>query len=212
MVLLFDLDGTILDTYDLIRANFITLFKRFLPSYKYTEDDLRSFFGPALVDTFRKIGCNEEETKMLFKEYRKISDMQQSQYLKLFPNTVETLEALKKKGYTLAIFSNKIKEAIVSGLIEKGLLDYFELIIGVDGVNVPKPNPEGILRVKEHFKDDCIYIGDAVGDMMTARNANVIGIGVTQSGTSKEVLESAGADYVIDKLSDIVELLEEINV
>ena len=97
-------------------------------------------------------------------------------------------------------------------MIEKGLLDYFELIIGVDGVNVPKPNPEGILRVKEHFKDDCIYIGDAAGDMMTARNANVIGIGVTQSGTSKEVLESAGADYVIDKLSDIVELLEEINV
>ena len=67
MVLLFDLDGTVLDTYDLIRQNFITLFKRFLPSYKYTEEDLRSFFGPALVTTFKKIGCNEEETQFLFK-------------------------------------------------------------------------------------------------------------------------------------------------
>lgn len=212
MVLLFDLDGTVLDTYDLIRQNFITLFKRFLPSYKYTEEDLRSFFGPALVTTFKKIGCNEEETQFLFKEYRKISDSLQSKYLKVFPKTKETLLALKEKGYRLAIFSNKVYEAIVSGLREKDLLDCFEFILGVDGVSIPKPNPEGILTVKKHFNDECVYIGDAPSDMLTARNANVIGIGVTQAGVSKDTLLENGATYVIDKISDLVELLEEKNV
>ncbi len=212
MVLLFDLDGTILDTYELIRQNFITLFKRFLPTYKYTEEDLRSFFGPSLRDTFKKIGCNDNEVEFMFKEYRKISTSLQSQYLKCFPKTLETLNELKEKGYTLAIFSNKVHEAIESGLKEKGLINCFDYILGVDEVTNPKPHPEGIFKAQKHFNDQCIYIGDGPCDMQTAHNANVLGIGVMQSGTSKEALLNSGADYVIENISDIVQLLEEIHV
>lgn len=212
MVLLFDLDGTILDTYSLIRQTFIEVFKRFLPTYKYTEDDLRSFFGPSLYETFRKIGCCEEDCQKLFFEYRKINKSLQSKYLKKFPNTDIVLQELKRKGYTLAIFSNKIHEAIVSGLDEVNLTHYFDYILGVDEVNFPKPNPEGIEKVKNKFNDECIYIGDTKGDMLTAKKANVLAIGVLHSGSLKEDLISGGADYIIEKISDLPKILEVLNV
>lgn len=212
MVLLFDLDGTILDTYSLIRQTFIEVFKRFLPIYKYTEDDLKSFFGPSLYETFRKIGCGEEECQKLFLEYRKINEALQGKYLKMFPNTDTLLQELKRKGYTLAIFSNKIHEAIVSGLDEVNLTHYFDYILGVDEVSFPKPNPEGIEKVKNKFNDNCIYIGDTKGDMLTAKGANVLAIGTTQSGSLKEDLIDGGADFVIEKISDLAEVLEVLNV
>lgn len=212
MVLLFDLDGTILDTYSLIRQTFIEVFKRFLPTYKYSEEDLRSFFGPSLYETFRRIGCCEEECQKLFFEYRKINEALQSKYLKMFPDTYSLLEELKNKGYTLAIFSNKIHKAIVSGLNEVNLTHYFDYILGVDEVNFPKPNPEGIKMVMEKFSDKCIYIGDTKSDMLTAKDANVLAIGTTQSGSLKEDLIDGGADFVIEKISDLVKILEVLNV
>lgn len=212
MILLFDLDGTILDTYALIRETFIELFKRFLPSYEYTEDDLRSFFGPSLYDTFKRIGCNEEKSKELFTEYRKINKTLQSKYLKLFPNTEWFLEDLKSKGYKMAIFSNKVHEAIMSGLIEKGIDKYFLYVLGVDEVDYPKPNPQGIEIVKNRFKDECIYIGDTKSDMLTAKNAGVLAIGTTQAGSKKGDLIDGGADYVIEKISDLPKLLEVLKI
>ena len=212
MVLLFDLDGTILDTYALIRQTFIELFKRFLPSYKYTEDDLRSFFGPSLYDTFKRIGCDEEKSKELFLNYRQINKSLQSEYLKMFPNTKEFLEVLKAKGYKMAIFSNKVHDAIVSGLVEKKIEKYFDYILGVDEVDFPKPNPQGIEIIKNIFNDNCIYIGDTKSDMLTAKNAGVLAIGTTQAGSKKEDLLRGGADYIIDKISDLPELLEELKI
>lgn len=212
MVLLFDLDGTILDTYSLIRQTFIEVFKRFLPTYEYSEEDLRSFFGPPLYETFRRIGCCEEDCQKLFLEYRKINEALQSKYLKMFPDTYSLLEELKNKGYTLAIFSNKIHKAIVSGLDEVNLTHYFDYILGVDEVNFPKPNPEGIKMVMEKFDDKCIYIGDTKNDMLTAKGANVLAIGTTQSGSLKEDLINGGADFVIEKISDLAKVLEVLNV
>ena len=151
MILIFDLDGTILDTFDLIRGTFIEVFKRFLPTYKYTEEDLRSFFGPSLYDTFRKIGCDEEKCHQLFNEYRKINDARQKEFLKVFPNTDVLLKNLKSKNYKLAIFSNKIHKTIVAGLKEKNLDIYFDYILGVDEVVNPKPHPEGILKIKRYL-------------------------------------------------------------
>lgn len=212
MILLFDLDGTILDTYALIRQTFIEVFKRFLPTYKYTEDDLKSFFGPTLYNTFTKIGCNKEECERLFTEYRKINKDLQSQYLKLFPHTFETLEKLKENGYKLAIFSNKIHEAIVSGLKEMKIYDYFDFILGSDEISFPKPDPQGIKIVEKKYQEKCIYIGDTASDMVCAKNASCLAIGITQGGTSKDVLFNGGADYVIDNLHELPKLLEVINV
>ncbi len=210
MLLIFDLDGTILDTYPLIRETFIQLFHKFLPEYQYHEADLQSFFGPGLLDTFQKIGCDEEQSKYLFQEYRKLSVKLQPNYLRMFPNTIEVLQELKKNGYKMAILSNKINEAITSNLEQMKLLSYFDLIIGIDQVVKPKPDREGIDIIKQKMGiEKCVYIGDTKTDMQTALNAGIDGIGAGWALTSSEDLFAAGAKYVAFDMKDFFKIVRE---
>ena len=210
MLLIFDLDGTILDTYPLIRETFIQLFKQFLPEYQYSESDLQSFFGPGLIDTFTKIGCSEEQSKHLFREYRKLSVELQPKYLRMFPDTIEVLESLRKSGYKMAIFSNKINEAITSNLRQMGMLSFFDFIVGIDQVEKPKPNRRGIDLIKKTMGvDECVYIGDTQTDMQTAVNAGIDGIGVGWALTSPEDLLIAGAKYVVLNMKEMLKIVRE---
>ncbi|MDD3170903.1 MAG: HAD-IA family hydrolase [Bacilli bacterium] len=210
ITIIFDLDGTVLDTYGLIRETFIRLFARFLPEYTYTEADLQSFFGPPLRDTFRRIGCDDLETEKMFHEYRKLSVELQPEYLNVFPDTEETLSVLKKSGYKLAIFSNKIEEAITSGLKQVGLYEYFDMIVGIDQVKNPKPNSEGIELIRKEMQADlCIYIGDTKIDIETAKNANVDGIGVSWALTSREELLASGAKHIAGNMKELLKIVRE---
>lgn len=212
MVICFDLDGTILDTFELIRATFIEVFERFYPQFKPTEEDLKTYFGPTLVETFTKVGCNEEEVKMMYDNYKIINARLQPSLIKPYPKVEELLIRLKQKGYKLTIFSNKTNNVIKSGLNEVGLLSYFDFILGYNEVARPKPDRCGIDKIKELFNDDVIYVGDSPSDILTAKNADILGIGVSQAVIDSDTLYQAGADYVIDKISELDKLLEEINV
>lgn len=210
MIIIFDLDGTVLDTFELIRINFIETFKNYLPEYKYTENDLKSFFGPGLRDTFKSICCNEEKAEELIIKYQELTLDLQKKYLKSFPDSDYVLAKLKDYGFKLAIFSNKIHKAIVSGLEQMNLIQYFDLIIGIDEVDYPKPNPQGIYMVKEFLNDEkCIYVGDTKIDIETAINANIDAVGVSYALTKKEDLFKAGAKFVASSMKDLLKIMEK---
>lgn len=209
MIIIFDLDGTILDTYQLIRQNFIDVFETFLPNHKYTEEELQSYFGPPLVDSFMSVVHDRELTEKLIIEYRKFSNINNDKYLALFPNTVEALEALVNKGFKLVIFSNKVHATIELGLRTKNILKYFDYIVGIDDVSKPKPDREGIDIIKKHYNENkCVFIGDTVSDIKTAQNANVPAIGVTWALTKRETFINAKADYIVDDFFQLVKLME----
>ncbi len=212
MVICFDLDGTILDTYNLIRETFIQVFKKYYPKFQPTEEDLRTYFGPSLVETFTKVGCSPDEVVMMYDNYRRINKELQPKLLKIYPGCIELLERLKGKGYKLAILSNKINSVIVSGLEEVNARGYFDLIVGYDDVGKPKPSREGLDQIRKYFNDDVLYVGDSPGDMQTAKNSDAIAIGVSQAVITEEELFASGADYVISKIGDLDKLLEELNV
>lgn len=209
MVIVFDVDGTILDTFDHIRASYIEVFKEMLPDYKYTEEELKSFFGPPLPDTFMSVVHDERLTEILVKKYRELSKKIMKDYLKVFPKTFEILDYLKKNNYKIAVASNKQKSVILEGFDIVGLNGYFDLIIGYDSVENPKPHPEGINKIRKHFNDECILVGDSLFDITTAKNANIKSVGVTWALTSREELLKAGADYVISDFSELIKIVKE---
>lgn len=213
MIVIFDLDGTLLDTYQVIKATYIDVFNRDLPDYLYTEEEIKSFFGPPLIDTFMSITHNKEQSEKLCESYMEFSIPNHYKYLKSFPNSKEALTILKNKGYKLAIVSNKIREHIDLGLKITGMSEFFDFIVGLDEVENPKPHPEGVEKIKKHLgDDDCILVGDTAFDMVTANNANIIGVGVTWANTSKEELIANGAKYTIDDFLEIINVMEDINV
>ena len=212
MIVVFDLDGTILDTYPIIRNSFISVFEKFLPDLHYTEDDLKSYFGPSLYQTFMKIVNDEKLTEKLIKEYRYFSSRNHKD-VKAFSDVEKALKILKEKGHKLAILSNKMNQSINTGLNITNLRNYFDLIVGIDDVSNPKPNPEGLFNIMNHFKDEnCLFVGDSHGDLLTSQAANIPFVGVTWAINDASTFEGWGADYTINNFNELIKIVEERNV
>ncbi|HHU56017.1 MAG TPA: HAD-IA family hydrolase [Acholeplasmataceae bacterium] len=211
MIVAFDVDGTVLNTYPLVRASYIHTFNKLMPELKYDEKLLQSFFGPPLPDTFRKVEQDEEKIKILMAEYQDFSNKNAKKYLTVYPNTLEILKYLKENNHTIVVLSNKITSAIQYEFETVGIIDYFDEIIGYDKVVNPKPHPEGIYKLQQKYNSKCIFVGDSIIDINTATNAGIKSVGVTWALTTKEDLIGAGADYIIDNFIDLIDIIKEEN-
>ena len=212
MVVIFDLDGTLLDTYQIIRKSFIEVFDNFLPNHRYTEEELQSYFGPPIYETFMKLVHDEELTLKLINEYRKFS-FENHKYLKTFPNTSEALKVLKDKGYKIAVLSNKAHSGVKRGLEATNIDHFIDYIVGNDDVVNPKPSPEGIYKIMNYFgSDSYIFVGDSYGDIKASLNANIDSIGVTWALSKKEDFIEWKATYIANDIWEVIKILEEKNV
>ena len=102
--ILFDLDGTLLNTNELIKKSFEHTFDKF--NVPYTEKELKEYNGPPLMDTF--LAVLPEKAEELEAEYRKFNWEFHEKYVTLFPDTLETMEKLTDRGIKIAIVTNKI--------------------------------------------------------------------------------------------------------
>ncbi|NLG94171.1 MAG: HAD family hydrolase [Acetomicrobium flavidum] len=127
--------------------------------------------------------------------------------MKLFPGVSETLKALRDRGLKLGITSNR--RSAKKAVTHLGLDGYFDVILGLEDVNTPKPDPKIILKAIRIWgvdKDRVVYVGDTVIDMQTAKNAEVCGIGVTTGLYDEKSLIEAGASLVLPGVSRILDL------
>lgn len=173
-VILFDVDGTLIDTDELIINSYKELFRRFRPEYKLTKEEEISFLGPTLASMFPKYF--KEDFELLFSVYRNYSHDHMREYSFVYDSAIEVIEYLKEKGYRLGVVTSRFKSSVMSVLNEFDLTKYFEIIISLDDVMNPKPNPEGINKCLEYFKvspSECLYIGDNLNDYKASIAANV---------------------------------------
>lgn len=212
MVVIFDLDGTLLDTYQLIRQNYIEVFAKYLPDHAYDEAELESYFGPPLIDSFMVIVHDEKKARALVRIYRTISKNNTEKYLRTFSDTAEVLRNFREKGFQIAVCSNKVHEAVLQGLEVGKIAKFVDLIVGFDDVKKPKPDPEGVRMIQERFGTNAVFVGDSPIDIMTAKNAGIKSIGVTYALTKAKTLKEAGADYLAASMKDLERLMEETNV
>lgn len=213
MIVIFDLDGTLVDTYPVIRKTLIEVFDKYLANLNYDEDLLKSFFGPTLMDSFMKLTNNNiEEAKYLTSEYRKINKLYYETKIELFNGALDTLKELSKK-YILGILSNRVHYLVEVGLKVTNIDKYFDIVFGLDKLTRPKPYPDGLLQILEKYDEkNAVFIGDAKSDILCAKAANVTSIGVTWALTTKEVFEEVEADYIVDSFDELKKILEEIDV
>ena len=146
--IIFDLDGTVLYTDELIKRTFIKVFEKYQPGYTLSEDELLSFLGPSLKETFSKYFPDEMFNELL-NYYHSYNHSHHEDFVYVYPTVVETLEYLKNRGYPLGIVTTKLKVAADVGLNTFDLKKYFDVVIGLDDVKVTKPDPEGIVKAME---------------------------------------------------------------
>lgn len=207
--LLFDFDGTLLDTNELIIQTFMHVLNKRFPG-QYEPKDCVKFIGPSLTETFTDIAPNEVEE--LIKEYREWNHTHHDELVKEYEGVVETLEKLKEMGLRLVIVSTKRRETIARGLDIMGVAHLFEFVIGIDDVTHVKPDPEPILLAIKKLgvaKEEAIMIGDNSHDILGGKNAGVRTAGVAWALKGRDFLQQFNPDYMLEHMSDLISIVKE---
>lgn len=207
--LLFDFDGTLLNTNDLIIQTFMHVLEERFPGQYQPEDCLR-FIGPSLTETFEELTPDEVEEMTL--KYRKWNLEHHDELVTEFDGVIETLEELRALGIRLAIVSTKRRDTIKRGLSLMGASDYFEFLVGIDDVKNVKPDPEPVLLAIEKLgveKEDVMMIGDNYHDILAGKNAGVKTAGVAWSLKGEAYLREFRPDYILLHMSDLLTIVKE---
>lgn len=205
--LLFDFDGTLLDTNELIIQTFEHVLGKHYPG-KYDRKDILPFLGPSLNETFSLI--DPKRTDQFIGEYREWNINHHDELSHEFDGVSETLRQLKDEGYKIAIVSTKKNHMIYKGieLLEVG--NIFDEVIGFDDVLKVKPNPEPILLALERLNTDrteALMIGDNYHDIVGGQNAGVKTAGVAWTSKGEDFLTKYNPDYMLHKMSDLLPIL-----
>jgi phosphatidylglycerol:prolipoprotein diacylglycerol transferase len=210
-VVIFDLDGTLLDTRPAIEASFLHVFEQYLPGRQFSDEEKAGFMGPTLQQTFQQY-LPDEDTEKLVEEYRVHNRKMQKELVKAFPHAKEQRDYLKANGYRYGIASSKTTEIIKLGLEAAGLQDYFDVIVGVEEISKPKPDKEVIVKGYQRLGgrlDNAIYVGDVVSDVEAARNAGVYSIAFSSNPIREQQLIDAKPNKLIHDLKEITDILQE---
>ncbi|MEK8132551.1 pyrophosphatase PpaX [Paenibacillus filicis] len=207
---LFDLDGTILDTNELIIQSFLHTFTGVTPE-PVTREHIIPNMGRPLHEQMVFFSGREEVEDLILK-YREYNIRRHDELVTAFPHVPETLARLKAAGLKLGVVTSKIRKTSEMGLRLTGIFEYFDTIVTVEEVEKAKPDPEGILKALQVFGADiseAVMVGDSHYDIEAARNAGVPSVGVSWSLKGIEYLQAYSPTYVID---DIRELLPIVGV
>jgi len=208
---LFDLDGTLIDTNGIIIAAFKHTFETFVPEVEYDLEVFKSFIGPSLHETFGKYVDKETVLEMI-KEYRNYYTKYEFDYFKIYPNVLEVLKELKKRGYLLGIVTTKYEEAARPSFDHYEMGQYFDCFVALDHVKNPKPNREPIdVALAQLNHTGAIMIGDNQGDVLAGQNAGILSCGVGWSFKGREYLEAVNPDYMLNDMYDLLDILDKLN-
>ena len=206
--LLFDFDGTLLDTNELIIQTFLSVLGTRYPG-RFEREDVLHFIGPSLKQTFDQIDASL--TEELIKEYRAWNLEMHDQMAVEFDGVTETLRKLKAREISMAIVSTKRRDVIQRGLKLMGIQDIFTTIISLDDVKTPKPDPEPILLALEKLgadKEEALMIGDNSHDIEGGQNAGIRTAGVAWSLKGEAYLAAYKPTYMLHHISELLDLVE----
>ena len=198
---LFDLDGTLLDSFSVHLEVFKTTFANF--GIQLSEEDFLSSYSPNWYKTYEALGLRKEDWSSADALWLK--EVEDKTAL-LFPGVIESLLTLNKY-YSLGLVTSGSKVRVERDLKATGIHHFFKTVITGDDIKTPKPSPEGLqlaLSKVESKADETIYVGDSTADYEMAKAAGVYFIGVN---SEFESLITNHPDYVVNSIADLPRLL-----
>jgi pyrophosphatase PpaX len=202
--ILFDLDGTLINTNELIIASFLHTLEHYFPG-QYKREQVLPYIGPSLFTTFSSLKPGQEEE--MIQMYREFNHKMHDELVTEYETVYETLEELKQAGFKLGIVTTKLKNTVTMGLALTKLDRFFETIVALDDVTHEKPHPEPVLKALKQLNsrpEEAIMVGDNYHDIESGKHAGTKTAGVAWSIKGKDFLAQYNPDYMLEKMSDLL--------
>jgi pyrophosphatase PpaX len=212
LAVLFDLDGTLIDSIELIinsaRHAFIGR-----EGYVPPDHEWLGGVGIPLATMFRRYAKDEADVQALIEKYREYQLANHDRLVRCYDQVVETVDTLRSAGHPLAIVTSKTGWLAERGLRHVGLAEYFDVIVGCDRCQRHKPDPEPVLLALDELGESPergVFIGDSIHDMESGRAAGVTTIGALWGPFTRSDLATASPTYYLERIDALPRLLEEI--
>ncbi len=211
----FDLDGTLTDTLE--NLAYVTNIALATVGGEPCEPELFKYFAGDGVKMLIQRAMEYRHLDM--KDYDDVLNTYMEHFkkdycylVKPYNHIVELVKELKNRGLKLSVYSNKPHEMAVNVVEQVFGKGTFDLIIGQREGYKTKPDPTGVFEAMEMFdvkSEDVLYIGDTNTDVKTGKGANAYVVGVSWGFRTKEELQEAGADVIVDDPLEILNLIEK---
>ncbi len=209
---LFDNDGTLVDTHDIILASFRYASQEVLGRV-YPDEVYMAKVGQPLavqVDDFTSDAAVKER---FLKVYRAHNATIHDKMIKAFPGLIGLLERLRDEGFALGVVTSKMRNTAWGGLVVVGAAPYFECIVGSEDTEAHKPSPEPVLLGCEKLgvaASECVYVGDAPFDIEAGVAAGCATIGVTWGMFNESVLREQHATAIASTMDELAVAIEAL--
>ncbi|MBK9097869.1 MAG: HAD-IA family hydrolase [bacterium] len=206
---IFDIDGTLTSTNQLIFDSFNFIAKKYLGKI-FSDEEIIAMFGPTEDVIIRQLcGDKYEEARRDYYKYY----IDHHGIAGLYDGIKEILHHLKSLGYPVGIFTGKGRTASLITLEKLGVDHYFDLIVTGDDVENHKPSPEGILKFLNYFglkPERVLMIGDSVSDVFASREAGIKIASVLWDSYGHEEVKTMQSDYYFCTVNELGTFLQKI--
>lgn len=207
---LFDLDGTLIDSVDLIVDSYDHTFRTHgLP--RRSRDEILAGMGTPLRAVFGTMSDDDATIDSWIATYREYNLTHHDARIHAYPEVVAMVQRIAAGGRRLGLVTSKNRAGAQRGLNLIGLGAAMEVIIGADDVVHPKPHPEPVERALNALgasRERCLFVGDSHHDVLCGRSAGVRTAGVTWGPFDRSHLEVVGPDYYCASPAELLAIVE----
>lgn len=212
-VVLFDLDGTVLDTHDAILDSMRYATREVLKTV-IPDEVLVAEVGQPLVTQMRTLAPDEETAQELLVVYRTRNEKDLNLKTAPFAGIEQLIRQLKHEGFTVAVVTSKREALATTSLKAFGIYDLFALVNGMESSAGHKPDPDPLLQAAKDLGvavERCLYIGDSPFDIQAAHAAQIPCVGVTWGGFfGKDMLARECPTQLVDTPEELHEAIRQL--
>ena len=205
VAVLFDLDGTLIDSIQLIVEAAEHAF-RGRAGRAPTRAEWVAGIGTPLITQLREFATDEDDLARLIAGYRTYQQVHHDRLTRCFDGIVDVVAGLRSRGHPLGVVTSKMDAIARRSLEHVGLMPLMDVIIGADACTRHKPDPEPVhlaLSTLGYAPREAVYVGDTVHDIEAGRAAGVRTIAVAWGACTRQQLETAEPDVIIEGIHDL---------
>ena len=202
--ILFDLDGTLIDTIELILSSARHAFEEW--PVRPTDEEWVRGIGTPLVQQLRAYAANDDEVALLLARYRRYQNEHHDRLTRCYDDVPDVISALADRGHQMAVVTSKASPIAHQSLAFVGLDHFFPVVVGYDDTARHKPDPEPVRVALSRLgvsPDDAVFVGDSPHDILAGNGADVMTIAALWGPFDRETLADARPDHFIECMAEL---------